>query len=100
MIIQSKRGSFIEACINTFIGFIVSLAANPIVCWVLDVKMRYTQMGYYVLIFTVLSVIRGYVIRRWFNKSIERTVQKILNQSIKFDDTAELLKKVEEVIKD
>ncbi len=81
MIIQSKRGSFIEACINTFIGFAVALAANPLVCWALNIKMKYVQMGYYVLIFTILSVIRGYVIRRWFNKSIERTVQKILNQT-------------------
>lgn len=71
---QSKKGSVIEACVNTFIGFLISLAANPVACWLFNVKMNANQMGLYVLFFTVLSVIRSYVIRRFFNYIIIKAI--------------------------
>jgi len=65
---QSKKKSFIEALVNTFVGFLVTLVASPFIyCW-FDVKMSFPKMSGVTLAFTVVSVIRNYVIRRWFNK--------------------------------
>lgn len=80
MRVQTKKGSFIEACVNTAIGFLISLIANPLFCWLFHVKMNAFQMTGYVAAFTVLSVIRGYVIRRWFNQSVEDAVNKWLKK--------------------
>lgn len=79
MQVQSKKGSFIEACVNTTIGFLISLIANPIICWILGIKANGNQMIGYVGLFTILSVLRSYVIRRWFNKSVENFVNRRLN---------------------
>lgn len=72
---QTKRGSFIEACVNTLIGFLISLAANPLICWLLGVKMHLSQMSGYVLFFTILSIARSYVIRRFFNGNIFQSIK-------------------------
>lgn len=65
---QSKKNSLIEAIVNTFVGFIVTLIASPVIYWICDVKMGYTKMTIVTLLFTIVSIIRNYVIRRWFNK--------------------------------
>lgn len=64
---QTKKQSLIEACINTFVGYVITLAFSPLVYWLCDVPMKYSQMSMVVLLFTILSVIRSYVIRRFFN---------------------------------
>lgn len=66
---QTKKSSFIEAIVNTFIGLIITLICSPMIYWICDVKMSYNQMTLATVLFTILSVIRNYVIRRWFNKT-------------------------------
>lgn len=65
---QTKNKSFIESLVNTFIGFIVTLLFSPLIYWMCDVKMSIPKMNLVALFFTVLSILRNYVIRRWFNK--------------------------------
>lgn len=64
---QSKRDSLIEAIVNTFIGFIITCIFSPLIYWFIGVPISYTQMGFSTLLFTILSILRGYVIRRYFN---------------------------------
>lgn len=71
---QSKKGSFIEACVNTFIGFLVTLIASPAIYWICNVHMTGKSMVSVVILFTLLSVIRSYIIRRFFNKIIIKTI--------------------------
>lgn len=71
---QSKKGSFIEACINTFVGFIVTLIFSPPIYWICNVHMTGKSMVGVVILFTILSVLRSYVIRRFFNKIIVKTI--------------------------
>jgi uncharacterized membrane protein len=66
---QSKKGSWIESMVNTFVGLIVTLVCSPVIYWLCDVKMSYPQMGLATLLFTILSILRNYVIRRFFNKT-------------------------------
>jgi len=65
---QTKRKSFIESLANTLVGLIVTIVFSPLIYWVCDIKISLPKMNMVALFFTILSVIRNYVIRRWFNK--------------------------------
>jgi hypothetical protein len=64
---QSKLESFIETCVNTMIGFVVSFLAYPLIAWKCGVAYDGGQHWEMTFWFTVLSVARGYAVRRWFN---------------------------------
>ena len=66
---QTRLGSLIEACINVLIGFCINFAANLAILphfGYTPTLMENFQIG---LLFTVVSVARSYVIRRWFNNA-------------------------------
>lgn len=65
---QTKKNSLKESIINTLVGFITTLLVSPLIYWVVGVKMTYSEMSVTTVMFTVISIIRNYVIRRWFNK--------------------------------
>lgn len=68
---QSKLGSLIEVALNTLIGFCISLVANAAI-------LPMFGHGHPTLLnnlgmtaaFTALSLVRSYVLRRWFNYRI------------------------------
>ena len=64
---QTKIGSLIEVCINTLIGFFVSFLTWPIAAELTGIDYTHGQHWSVTAIFTVVSVARGYVVRRWFN---------------------------------
>lgn len=66
---QTKKHSFYEALSNTAIGFIISLSATFVIFPLLDIPTTSGQNIVITLFFTVISIIRGYVIRRWFNEA-------------------------------
>ena len=65
---QTKLGSFVEAWANIVVGFTINFICNLII-WPLlgihGVDARVAFLGG--LIFTVISLVRSYVLRRWFN---------------------------------
>lgn len=63
---QSKKASLIEAIVNTFIGFLITLVVSPIIYYIVGTKMSAYQLGLANILFTIISVIRNYVIRRCF----------------------------------
>lgn len=65
--LQTKRQSLIEILTNVAIGYLVSLIANLIVLPLFNYNISLTDGIYISIIFTVISVVRGYIIRRWFN---------------------------------
>jgi uncharacterized membrane protein len=65
---QTKKNSLLEAVTNTFIGFLTTLLVSPLIYWICDVSVSLPKMTWITVLFTVVSVIRNYVIRRWFNK--------------------------------
>lgn len=66
---QSKRGSIIEAVINTFIGFLITCAVAPLIYGSVGVSMSITKLTAVNLLFTLVSVLRNYIIRRIFNRT-------------------------------
>jgi hypothetical protein len=64
---QSKRHSLIESVTNIAIGMVVSLASQSVIFPLCSV---YVSMGTNITItawFTVISLVRQYAIRRYFN---------------------------------
>lgn len=67
---QSKWQSFLEANTNTFIGFGVSFVLAYTVLPFYGVEQSFGASLEITLIFTVASIVRGYFVRRFFNKRI------------------------------
>ncbi len=66
---QSKKGSFIEAWANVAIGFGINYGANIIFLPILWNPDKPYQAALYIgIAFTVISVVRSFVLRRVFNR--------------------------------
>jgi hypothetical protein len=64
---QTKTGSFVEAWANIFIGFTINFFANLLVLPWFGLAVTPSKAFGIGVIFTVISLVRSYVIRRWFN---------------------------------
>jgi hypothetical protein len=64
---QTRLGSFAEAWANIAVGFAINFVANLLVWPLFGLSMgaRVAFLGG--VIFTVISLVRSYVLRRWFN---------------------------------
>lgn len=74
---QTKLGSLIEALINTTIGFIINYSANLLIFPLFGFHISLTGNFLMGLIYTVISVIRSYVIRRFFNARLHKMSQSL-----------------------
>jgi len=74
---QTRLGSFIEAGVNTFIGFWVSATANMVILPLYGfTSLTWSSNMELGLIYTGISVIRGYAIRRWFNAKLHAAAER------------------------
>lgn len=74
---QSRRGSVIEACFNTAIGFAINYVANLFIFPLFDMHISLAGNFLMGLIYTIISVVRSYVVRRWFNAMLHRAAQRM-----------------------
>lgn len=65
---QSKVGSFIESWTNVFIGFGINFFANLLILPAFGLPLSAGTAFQIGLVFTAISVLRSYVLRRVFNK--------------------------------
>lgn len=71
---QSRRMSLVEALTNAAIGLAWGLAAQLIVFPAVGLQVRLDQNLAILAAFTVVSVVRNYLVRRVFNGPIHRFV--------------------------
>ena len=64
---QTKRESFIETITSVFVGWLIGVILNMLILPLFDYNITVVDSLWVSLIFTAVSVIRGYIIRRWFN---------------------------------
>jgi hypothetical protein len=65
---QSRADSFMESLTNVAIGFGINFAANVLILpAVLGVPVHLAELGLIGLLYTVISVVRSYALRRAFN---------------------------------
>ena len=64
---QSKRESMIETLTSVFAGWLIGVILNLTILPLFDYNITVVDSLWVSLIFTTVSVIRSYVIRRFFN---------------------------------
>ena len=65
---QSRLASFVESWANTAVGFVISYFANWYLLPVFGFHtMTHTQNLEIVIVFTIISLVRSFVLRRYFN---------------------------------
>ena len=78
---QSRVLSAVEATMNTLSGFFISLA---VWIWVVaplyDIEVTYAQNFSITMIFTVSSLVRSYVVRRFFTNGWHRFATRLANK--------------------
>jgi len=65
---QKKKHSFIEAVSGTVIGLITSFIIQVVIYPLLNIPVTIGQNIIITTVFFAVSVIRGYLVRRLFNK--------------------------------
>lgn len=69
---QTNRQSFIEAVSGTIIGLVFSFVIQIIIYPALDIEVSMGQNVLITSIFFVASIVRGYFVRRLFNKIFKK----------------------------
>lgn len=71
---QSRRASAAETLASTAIGFAVSWAATPLILAAFGYRAGAGTAFGITAVYTALSLARGYVVRRVFNRAARRQV--------------------------
>ena len=77
---QTRLGSFIEAWINVLIGFWINFFANLLILPLIGFHISIEQNFFIGFLYTLVSVARSYVIRRWFEKRIHKAALKLAGE--------------------
>lgn len=75
---QTRLGSFIESWVNVLIGFGINFVANLLILPAFGFTSLTVMTNVYIgLIYTAVSVVRSYAIRRWFNARLHAAAMKL-----------------------
>lgn len=75
---QTRLGSFIESWVNVVIGFGINFVANLLILPAFGFTSLTVATNVYIgLIYTAVSVVRSYAIRRWFNARLHAAAMKL-----------------------
>lgn len=78
---QTPLSSFIEAMLNTLIGYFLNLGVQLVVYPWFGATFTFGQNIQIGLIFMVVSISRSYVIRRWFNSRLRAAAQSLAGRA-------------------
>lgn len=74
---QTRLGSLIEAGIHVLIGFAINMAANFVILPLVGFEITLAQNLFIGVLYTLVSVARSYVVRRWFNARLHRAAVRM-----------------------
>jgi len=83
---QTKLGSLYESMMNIAIGAVVALASQLLVFPLFGINVPLSTNLGIMAWFTLISVIRSYVIRRWFNDRLHRAALAMAGSSNNLGD--------------
>lgn len=75
---QSRLESAIEVVVSTAIGFIVAFTANLLILPLFGFTPTFSQNFWLTVFFTFVSIVRGIVVRRLFNRWHESRLHREL----------------------
>ena len=74
---QTKQKSFIESVIQTIIGLGTSILIQIILYPIMGIPVTFTQNLIITLVFFIVSIIRGYFVRRIFEKLLHQKTKAL-----------------------
>ena len=78
---QTRICSLIEACINVLIGFAINFCANMLILPLIGFHITASQNLFIGVLYTIISVARSYVIRRWFNARLHHAAHMLAGRA-------------------
>ena len=71
---QSRIGSFLESITNTTVGFGIGVISQVFLFPLYGIEIPISTNLKLAVWFTIIGIVRSYVLRRWFNKkTVEST---------------------------
>lgn len=64
---QSRLHSLAEILVSTLLGYVVAVGLQIVVFPLFGIRVTFTEQNQIGLIFTAVSLVRGYLVRRLFN---------------------------------
>ena len=77
---QTRLGSFIESLMNIVLGYGVAIASQLLIFPMFDIHIPLSSNLGIGAWFTVISIIRSYTIRRYFNAWLHRKAEQLAEQ--------------------
>lgn len=74
---QTRTESLLEAVVNVLIGYWINFAANFLVLPMFGMHPTLSQVFWIGVVFTVISVVRSYVIRRWAQDHLREAIYRV-----------------------
>lgn len=74
---QTRIESLIESFMNICIGYLVALLSQIIIFPMFDIHVSLSDNLLIGAYFTLISLVRSYVIRRWFNARLHNAAQSL-----------------------
>lgn len=75
---QTRLSSFIEAMINVVIGYGIAIASQIVIFPMFGIYIDLKTNLWIGMWFTLISLIRSYTIRRWFNARIHKFATSVV----------------------
>lgn len=74
---QTRIQSLIEAWANVAVGYLVALASQLAIFPLFEIHISLSSNLWIGAWFTLISLVRSYVLRRWFNAHLQRGAQRM-----------------------
>lgn len=73
---QSRKHSLVETCVNVGIGWVTAFILQLLIFPAFGIEVPLSTNIYISLIFTSFAIVRGYIIRRFFNAKLVKFYEK------------------------
>lgn len=83
---QSRLESLLETIVNTTIGYGVAIVSQLLLFPIFGIDIPLSSNLLIGAWFTAISLVRGYVIRRWFNSRLKRLTRDLASKFNKDKD--------------
>jgi len=78
---QSPRSAIIEAWLNIVIGFSINFTANFLILPLVGAQLTPASNFWMGWIYTAISMVRQYAIRRWFNARLHEAAKRLAGEA-------------------
>lgn len=79
---QTKLESLAEVIINVIIGWVIGLLTQLVVFPIFGIHVSFSDQFWISVVFTFVSIVRSYAIRRWFNAGIHKLAVQFIRKFV------------------